>query len=338
MAEPVVGLAEIIEDQLRTVGLAGSQNDGRRAVGLRGDPSAVIGIEDGQRGEAKNHDGSDLLLDDRRLLGNGLGSLLLALGRSGSRVLGLLELLLSIVGLNKLAHIGGHSVRKADGSHDAGDRGQHEDETDHNSRKVHRSDSIEDEEDVSVRQVLEAVVQACREEEHQRVEVEKERRPGGRLVLRHRSNDGNMLLGIRGVQQRIEAASEVAEVASGGANDCHERGSSEGGDNRHLEDGVEVLGGKKGAEPVDATVQLQQAESSKGSHVLGRLNGLEANEVDLHRHQRSHHVKRAVRDVDPVGVTSADDEGQHVKRDEVDDEHISSPGGNHIEVGERAER
>ena len=58
-------------------------------------------------------------------------------------------------------------------------------------RKINGGDSVEDDEDVVVGEVLEAVVHSCGEEEGEDLEVEVEAAPGGRLVLRHTRDDGN---------------------------------------------------------------------------------------------------------------------------------------------------
>ena len=41
-------------------------------------------------------------------------------------------------------------------------------------------------------------------EENQDLEVKVERRPAGRLVLTDRGNDGDVVLGIRRIQERVE--------------------------------------------------------------------------------------------------------------------------------------
>ena len=53
---------------------------------------------------------------------------------------------------------------------------------------------------------------------------------------------------------------------------------------------------------------------------------LEAHEGDLHGEDGSQAVDGAVGHVDAVGEASGEHEDQHVQRDEVDKEHVASPG------------
>ena len=43
-------------------------------------------------------------------------------------------------------------------------------------------------------------------QEHEQLEVKVERGPRGGLMLRHRGNDGDVILGIGGIEQRVESA------------------------------------------------------------------------------------------------------------------------------------
>ena len=60
-------------------------------------------------------------------------------------------------------------------------------------------------------------------------------------------------------------------------------------------------------------------------HVLRGLNGLEPDEGDLHRKDGAEGVDGGVRDVDPVGVPSADHQDENVNRNQVDQEHVTAP-------------
>ena len=71
-------------------------------------------------------------------------------------------------------------------------------------RKINGCDSVEDDEDVVVCEVLEAVVHSGGEEEGEDLEVEVEGGPRGRLVLRHGGDDRDVVLGVGGVQERVE--------------------------------------------------------------------------------------------------------------------------------------
>lgn len=66
-----------------------------------------------------------------------------------------------------------------------------------------------------------------------------------------------------------------------------------------------------------------------------RLNMLEADEADLHPEQHSQHIGTVVGDIEPLRVPPGDEQDEHVEREEVDDEDVASPGGDHVEVAER---
>ena len=71
-------------------------------------------------------------------------------------------------------------------------------------RKINRGDSVEDDEDVVVGEVLEAVVHSGGEEEGEDLQVEVEGGPRGRLVLRDGGDDRDVVLGVGGVQEGVE--------------------------------------------------------------------------------------------------------------------------------------
>ena len=89
-------------------------------------------------------------------------------------------------------------------------------------------------------------------------------------------------------------------------------------------------------------------------HVLRCLDWLEANEWDLHRAEQADDEEGVVRDVHSGGVSKRaithdlihlismndspahEEEGEYMERDEVDDEDVPAPGGDHVEVGESA--
>lgn len=56
--------------------------------------------------------------------------------------------------------------------------------------------------------ILDAVPQADGEGAHQHVQVEEERRPRGRLVLRDRRDDRDVDLGVARVPERVEPGKE----------------------------------------------------------------------------------------------------------------------------------
>lgn len=81
-------------------------------------------------------------------------------------------------------------------------------------REVHAGHAIEDGEDVGVGQLAEAEVETGGEEEHEAVQVEEERGPRGRLVLGDGRDDGDVVLGVGGVKERVEPAGPGRNVCS----------------------------------------------------------------------------------------------------------------------------
>ena len=78
-------------------------------------------------------------------------------------------------------------------------KSQHE--TNHDSSKVPRHRSIKDQEDVSIAHILEKEVDSHRSQRNNDLQLQEEGCPSGRLMLRHRSNDGYVLGGISRIQQ-----------------------------------------------------------------------------------------------------------------------------------------
>lgn len=68
--------------------------------------------------------------------------------------------------------------------------------------------------------------------------------------------------------------------------------------------------------------------------MLPRLNMLEADEADLHPEQHSEHIGAVVGDIEPLRVPPSDEQHEHIEREEIDDEHVASPRGDHVEVPE----
>lgn len=61
------------------------------------------------------------------------------------------------------------------------------------------------------------------------------------------------------------------------------------------------------------------------SHVLVGLDGLEADEGDLHGEQRAQHIQSAVGHVHAMRIAPAQQQHQHVQRNQVDNEDVASP-------------
>jgi len=76
----------------------------------------------------------------------------------------------------------------------------------------------------------------------------------------------------------------------------------------------------------------QEHKHSQGSHVLAGANRLESHEGDLHGEQQSEDIEGAVAGQQARGVPTHDEQHKDVQGDQVDDEHVASPRGDHVEV------
>ncbi len=136
---------------LPSVATTSGKDDRRRRVGLRSDPSAVEDVENEQEGETTDHDVANL-------------GLTLDLRRTGTVRRTRLEVL----------HVSLQGLGDSDGGQDASNGGQDKHQTDHDSGEVDASNAVENGEDVAVRQLLEAEVDASGEHEDQEVQVKEE--------------------------------------------------------------------------------------------------------------------------------------------------------------------
>jgi len=73
--------------------------------------------------------------------------------------------------------------------------------------KINACDTIHDDEDVGICELVKAVIQANGKHEHHELQIKVKRRPCCRLMFRNGCNDGNVVLSIRWIQQRVEATS-----------------------------------------------------------------------------------------------------------------------------------
>eukprot|EP00053_Salpingoeca_punica_P010929 m.97584 g.97584 ORF g.97584 m.97584 type:complete len:573 (+) comp15536_c0_seq2:800-2518(+) len=324
VAQPVVGLAEVVEDGAGAVVLAGGEDDRRGGVGLRGDPGAVVGVH----AEEDGHDEGDGQADGvaRGVALAGLAGLGRSRGRGGLDAV-------------NVAHVGAEHAGDANAGQDAGDGGEDKHEADHDAGEVDAGDAVEDDEDVLVGEAAEAEVEADRHHHDHEVQVKVVRGPGRGLVLGDRGDDGDVVLGVGGVQHRVEAAGPGRNLAEGrGHADCGDEDADRGGDQGADERVVLLLAVLHlGVEPVDQRVDLAEAKGAERSHVLARVGGLEADKGDLHGEQRAKHVDGREGHVDAVVEAAHGHEGQDVQRNEVDQEDIATPGGDHVKVGHGAD-
>ena len=76
----------------------------------------------------------------------------------------------------------------------------------------------------------------------------------------------------------------------------------------------------------------RRGERTQCTHVLAGLDGLEADEGDLHTGECPNNIPGGVTDVKLVVESAHQSENQGVQRDHVGDEHVSTPSGDHVEV------
>jgi hypothetical protein len=62
---------------------------------------------------------------------------------------------------------------------------------------------------------------------------------------------------------------------------------------------------------------------------------LETDKADLHRKQHPKHIHAIVGHIESLRVPPSDKQHEHIKRDEIDNEHVASPCRHHVEVPER---
>lgn len=72
--------------------------------------------------------------------------------------------------------------------------------------------------------------------------------------------------------------------------------------------------------------------------MLRSSDGLEADEGNLHTQQKAQNVKRGVTREEPIAKSVHDQKGENVEGNQVDDEDVSSPGTDHVEVGQSGHR
>lgn len=136
--------------------------------------------------------------------------------------------------------------------------------------------------------------------EDQQLKVKVVRGPGGGLVLRDWGNDGDVVLGIRRIQQRVETPSPWRNLPYGlcttdqylhsaragkrkqlddPLTGQHEDGTRRQQDDAHqrddaLEENFKLLSVEFAAQVVDERMDLAQAKHTKGCHVLRGLHWL----------------------------------------------------------------
>lgn len=189
---PVVGFTVIIHDGARAVMSCGGDDDGGRGVGFGGDEGRVHGVE-------QKHGIDDK--EDRGKRRDGNGGNLYKWIRINKRTL---LLLLDFHFLATVTNIGEETTddtRETFGSEDTGNRSEGKHQTNHNTGEVPGDSTVEDEEDVTIRHLLEEKVNTHGSERDHDVKIQEEGSPGGGLVFGDRGNDGNVLGGVGGIEE-----------------------------------------------------------------------------------------------------------------------------------------
>ena len=128
-----------------------------------------------------------------------------------------------------VAHEAVQKPRDTNGSEHTGNRGQCKHQPNHDSRKIPRDGAVQNHKDFSVSEVVEQEVQTHRGKGDHDVKVKEKACPRSRLVLRHGSDDRDVLLSVGRVEQGKRAASpskfttelKAEESESSASNDSH---------------------------------------------------------------------------------------------------------------------
>lgn len=129
--------------------------------------------------------------------------------------------------------------------------------------KIDACDTIHDDEDVCICELKKAVIQANREHEHHQLQVKVEWRPCCRLMFRNWCNNGNVVFGIRRVQQRVEAAGPGRDFASEGENTTNSCDANCCNQHNTLEQQLEVIFGHACSHVVHKGMDLAQTKHTE---------------------------------------------------------------------------
>lgn len=339
LPEPVVRLTVVVNDVLATIGQPGRKDNGGRRVGIGCNPCAV---------EHKEHEVHGGCTDNCELGGvrvdtdEGLASRAKAVGKDccGSNLGSVCSVGLLRLGLDGSlrVEVGVQDLRESNGRCYTYDGCQGKHKTNHDTCEVTSKNSVDDDEHLLVGELSEAHVDTGGEEPDHHAQVEEESGPCGRLVLGDGGDDGNVDLCVSSVPEGVEATGPGCNDAS----DCQEDETTERNDendqDKSTEQGLELLAGKLSANPIHECDQLEETEDTERRHVLRTANGQETNEGNLHTRKRAECIPRSVADVEPGAVASHADQHEGVQRQQVGDEDISTPCGDHVAVEQRGQR
>ena len=172
-------------------------------------------------------------------------------------------------------------ARKGHGAQDAHHRRQRQHQTHHDAGEVDGRHGVQHNEDALVVDVLDDVPQANGERQHQDVQVEEEREPRGRLVLRNGCDDRNVDLGVARVPQRVEAARPGSDDSGVGQQHHHAEDDSGGAQHCHSEHVAQLGRRHSRLEVSQHSHRVQERENSQGGHVFTGSHRLETWNIQL---------------------------------------------------------
>lgn len=181
-------------------------------------------------------------------------------------------------------------------------------------------------------QVLETHEHTGREQPDKEVQIEEESRPGGRLVLGDGCNDRNVNLGIASIPQRVETTTPGGNHACDGEENETSKPKTKGEQDHRSEKLLELLAGQVCSDKFSKRNELNQAEDTKGRHVVTVADRQETNEWNLHTAQRSESIPSGIADVEAGAITTHAKQNEDMERNEVSDKDISTPSRNHVSI------
>lgn len=159
-------------------------------------------------------------------------------------------------------NIGIEQARQGNGRGNADNRGQSEHQPNHDTREVAAEQSVDDNEDMLIAEILKAHVDTGGEEPYEEVEIKEERGPGSRLMLGYRGNDRNMNLGIAGIPEGVEATIPWRDIAEGGQTNQSNQANTKGGDKDGNKEGLELAARNGRSYIFNKGNQLEEAEDA----------------------------------------------------------------------------
>mmetsp|Transcript_4240 Transcript_4240/g.12376 ORF Transcript_4240/g.12376 Transcript_4240/m.12376 type:complete len:480 (+) Transcript_4240:1351-2790(+) len=228
-------------------------------------------------------------------------------------------------------------VREGNASQAACRRGKHKHEPHHDRGKVNAQHAPNHKKQGPLRERPEAGDDARPHQDDSKPKVVDEGRPGWSLVLAHTGDDWNVLGRVRWVQQ----AETPSRPPQRGRRHCE--GDDCEGDNPHDADArgdkqpqrlVVRRFGQSPLQVLDKSNPVHQCQDKESTEMLRGLHRVEA---DHWKHHGQHSTVDDEHGVPRVQVRAElvdNQQSQRVDRDQVDNEGVPSPGGNHVKVRE----